>query len=100
MHDDPKNGKYRDELAAHLVGRGQARGGLGDIAGAAAEVRRALSLFDSLQAPTGEDWFATARCHAALAGPAGLDGSGVSADLGKAEADQAMALLKRAVGMG
>ncbi len=58
------------------------------------------SLFDRLQAPTGEDWFATAVCHAALVGLAGLDGSGVSVDLGKAEADRAMAVLKKAVGMG
>ncbi len=100
MEDDPKNGKYRDEQAAYLVGRGQARRGLGDIAGAAAEIRRALLIFDGLPTPTGEDWFSTALCHAALAGLAGRDGSGVSADLGRAEADQATALLKKAVGMG
>ena len=42
-------------------------------------------------------WFHMACCHAALAGLAGRDGTGVSAAEGKAEADQAMALLRKAV---
>ena len=41
-----------------------------------------------------------ACCHAALAGLAGQEGAGVSAAEGKAEADQAMALLRKAVDMG
>ena len=45
-------------------------------------------------------WFETACCRAALAGLAGRDGSGVSAAEASSEAGKAMALLKKAVGMG
>ena len=41
--------------------------------------------------------FNGACAHAALAGLAGQDGAGVSAAEGKAHADQAMALLRKAV---
>ena len=39
-------------------------------------------------------------CHATLAGLAGRVGAGVSAAEGQAEADQAMALIRKSVGMG
>ena len=44
--------------------------------------------------------FFIACSHAALAGLAGQQGTGVSAAEGKAHADQAMALLRKAVDMG
>jgi eukaryotic-like serine/threonine-protein kinase len=87
-------------LAGSLRGRGLARRDLGDPAGAAADARRALSLYDGVPSRDGDDLFHTACCRAALAGLAGNDGSGVSAAEAKPEADQAMALLRKAVDMG
>ncbi len=83
-----------------MRGRGLARRDLGDPAGAAADARRALRLFEGLPSRSGEQWFETACCRAALAGLAGSEGSGVSAAEAKDEADQAMALLRKTVDMG
>ena len=47
-----------------------------------------------------EDTFNEGCCHALLAGLAGRDGAGVPAADGQAEADQAMALLRKTVGTG
>jgi len=80
-----------------LVGRGWARRALGDPAGAAADVRHALRLSEGLRLPEGYAAFTIACSHAALAGLAGQEGTGVSAAEGKAHADQAMALLRKAV---
>ena len=44
--------------------------------------------------------YSIACAHAALAGLAGQEGTGVSAAEGKAHADQAMALLRKAVDAG
>ena len=74
--------------------------GLGDAAGAAADVRRALGLYDGLSERSRRRVVRDGLRRAALAGLAGRDGAGVSAAEGKAEADQAMALLRKAVGMG
>ena len=65
----------------------------GDPAGAAADVRRALGLYDGLPSRSGADWYETACCHAMLAGLAGRNGTGASADERSSEADTAMALL-------
>jgi hypothetical protein len=92
---------YRGWLAWSIRGRGLARRALGDPAGAAADARRALLLLlEGLPSRSGEDSFNEGCCHAALAGLAGLDGAGVSAAEGKAEADQAMALLRKTVVTG
>ncbi len=98
--ENPTRTLYRGHLAPAFWRRGLARRALGDPAGAAADARRALSLYDTLPTRSLQCWFETACCHAALAGLAGQDGAGVSAADGKAEADQAMALLRKAVGMG
>src|SRR5262249_19246782 len=58
------------------------------------------ALWDGLPSRTGEEWFETACARAALAGLAGQDGSGVSAGEGASEAETAMALLHKAVGLG
>src|SRR5262249_9497695 len=73
---------------------------LDDLAGAAADARRALALWDSLPSRTGQEWFETACAHTALAGLASRDGSGVSAAEAAGEADVAMALLHQAVALG
>jgi eukaryotic-like serine/threonine-protein kinase len=98
--DDPKTPSYRSELAYSLRRRGLAQAGLGAAAGAAADARRALGLYDGLPSRSGEEWFETACARAALAGLAGRAGSGVSAAEGITEADAAVAALRRAVAMG
>ena len=98
--ENPTRTLYRGHLASAFWRRGLARRALGDPAGAAADARRALSLYDALPTQSPQLWFETACCDAALAGLVGQDGAGVSAADGKAEADQAMALLRKAVGMG
>jgi hypothetical protein len=77
-----------------------ARRALGDAAGAGADLRRAPGLFDALPSRSGENWFPCASSHAALSGLAGREGSGVSAAAAVTEADAAMALLHKAVGVG
>ncbi|MFI5461229.1 MAG: tetratricopeptide repeat protein [Isosphaerales bacterium] len=100
VQDHPQHPYWRRQLAGNVRGRGLARLDMGDLAGAAADARRALGLFGGLPAPTGDDWFATSCCHAALAGLAGRDASGVSAGEAFSEADKAMALLQKTVGSG
>jgi hypothetical protein len=90
----------RADLAETYTNRGLARRDVGDPAGAAADARRALALWDGLPSRTGRQCFGTACCHAALAGLAGRPGSGVSAAKAVTEADAAMASLRRAVAMG
>ena len=99
IREEPTSTTYRGSLAFSLRRRGLARRDLGDPAGSAADVRRALELFDGLPYRQGEQWFETACCHATLAGLAGLDGAGVSAAEGEAAAAQAMGLLRKAVDM-
>src|SRR5206468_2277925 len=79
---------------------GLVRRDLGDPVGAAADVRRALVLYDGLATRSREDWYETACCHAATACLAETAGSGVSASEAASEADASMALLKKAVALG
>jgi serine/threonine-protein kinase len=96
----PKVPVYRSHLAWSYRRRGLARSDLGDLAGAAADARRALSLWDGLSSRSGEEWFETACGHAALLGLAGQPGAGISAAEAEEEATWAMGLLHRAIGMG
>jgi len=100
VQEDPKSTSYRSSLASSIRRRGLARRETGDPAGAAADARRALALYDGSSSRSGEEWFETACCHAALAGQALRDGSGVAAAVAASEAETAMALLSRAVTMG
>ena len=95
--ENPAEKDYPPDRVLSLVGRGRARRALGDPAGAAADVRHALRLSEGLRLPEGYPAFATACAHAALAGLAGQEGTGVSAAQGKAHADQAVTLLRKAV---
>ena len=90
---------HRSLLAHSLRRRGLALRDLGDLSGAAAGTRRALGLYDALASRSGEEWFETACCHAALEGLAS-PGSGVSAAEGENHAALAMGLLRKAVGTG
>jgi len=100
VQDHPEVPSYRDHVAGALRCRGLARLGLGDLAGASADTRRAMEVWDGLASRVGEQWFETACCHATLACLAGRDGSGVSSGAASAEADKAMALLTKAVATG
>ena len=91
---------YRSHLAWSVKGRALARLGLSDAAGAAADARRALELWDGLPSRDAVEWFQTGCCHAIFAALVGREGSEVSAGDASSEADKAMALLKKAVGMG
>ena len=91
---------YRSLLAWSYRHRGLARRDMGELAGAAADARRALALWEGLPSRSGEEWFETACARAALAGLAGGDDSGVSAAEAAGAAETAMALLHQAVTMG
>ncbi len=91
---------YRRDLACSLLRQGLARRVLGDAAGAAADTRRALALYDGLPSRAAEEWFETACCRTALARLTGVAGSSRSAAEGRADADLAMDLLRRAVALG
>ena len=80
--------------------RALARRDLHDPAGSAADVRRALGLYDGLPSRSGADWYETGCCHAMLTRLAGRNGTDVSADERSNEADTAMAVLHKAVAMG
>ncbi len=97
---DHGNTWYQSGPAYSLRGRGLARFDLGDLAGATADTRRALQIWDRLPTRTGEYWFETACCHAALAALAGRDVSNVPADKAHVEVETAMAQLKKAISMG
>jgi eukaryotic-like serine/threonine-protein kinase len=96
----PKVPLYRSHLAYSFRRRGLARGDLGDPAGAAADARRAAALWEGLSSRMDAEWFETACCHAALAGLAGREGSGVSAAEAVTEADTAIVLIRKAIEMG
>ena len=72
---------------------------LGDAAGAAAMVRRAIGQFEGLPSPDSADPYAFA-CAAPCSALAGRAGSDVSADEGRVEADRAMTLLGLAISNG
>jgi tetratricopeptide (TPR) repeat protein len=98
--DNPEVTLHSSLLARSLRGRSLARRELADVAGAAADTRRALKIWDSLASRSGLDWYDMACCHAALGGLVGRAGSGVSAAEGEEAAAKAMDCLRRAVAMG
>jgi serine/threonine-protein kinase len=95
----PTSELYRRHLAISFRVRGLARRDLGDRAGAAADARRALGLYDGLSSRSGEEWFETANCRALLASLGGVADSTVTA-AGQSDADAAMELLRKALAMG
>jgi len=99
--ENPTIATYRTSLAHSWQRRGLAfRDLLGDPAEAVADARRALELLDGLPSKVSGDWFETACCRAVLAGLAGRAGSGMLAGEAASEADAAIALLHKAVGLG
>jgi eukaryotic-like serine/threonine-protein kinase len=100
VREDPGSTDNHDRLAECYLSRGLTRRAMGDDAGAAADARRAVELYDALPSRHGERWFISACAHAALAGLAGRDGAGVSAAEATSEAETAVGLLRKAVGVG
>jgi eukaryotic-like serine/threonine-protein kinase len=100
IESDPSNVDYRAGLGESFLRSGQLRRANGDIAGAAADWRRALALFEGLPPRSGDIAGLEACCHAMLSTLAGLPGSDVSASDGPREADRAMAILRRVVAEG
>jgi serine/threonine-protein kinase len=100
VQENPTVADYRSGLAYSLRCRGLARGALGDATGAASDVRQALGLYEGLPTRSGEQWYETACCRAALAGLAGVAGSGITTAEGESEADAAMGRLRKALAMG
>jgi eukaryotic-like serine/threonine-protein kinase len=96
----PANESYHHGLAESLVRSGDVRRATGDAEGAAADWRRATALYTSHLPTGGEEAHFQACCHASLAGLADAKGSGVSRVEGTAHADEAMAILHRAVAGG
>jgi tetratricopeptide (TPR) repeat protein len=91
---------YRSGLAEGCRCRGLARRALGDADGAAADLRRAVGLYDALPSRTPEQCYFSACAHAALAGLGDRSRSGKLTALVTSEADAAMALLHQAVAAG
>jgi serine/threonine-protein kinase len=100
VRENPELAEYRDCLAETYLNRGMARRALGDAAGAAADLREALALFESLPSRWSERWFLSGCAHAALAGLAGRAGSGVSAAEATSAAETAVAELRDAIAEG
>jgi tetratricopeptide (TPR) repeat protein len=100
VQESPTNTTYRGHLALSLRHRSLTRGDLRDAAGAAADARRALGLYEGLSSRSGQQWFGTACCHAALCGLSGHDGAAVSAAEGEHEAARAIAAFTRAAALG
>ena len=100
VRDNPANETYHQGLAEGLLRSGGVRAAAGDLAGAAADWRRADGLYAS-HPPAGRQYAVLwACCRGSLAGLAGAAGSGVSAAEGTAHAEEAMTLLRRAVASG
>jgi eukaryotic-like serine/threonine-protein kinase len=97
---NPRNIWYQSGPAFSLRARGRARLDLADLAGAAADMRRSLAIWENLPRRNALHWFETACCSATLSGLAGRKDSGVPAGDAPAHAEQAMAMLRKAIGMG
>jgi serine/threonine-protein kinase len=95
----PTNHRFQQNLAESLMRLGSVRAAAGDATDAAAIWRRATAKFAN-HPPGGESAIFRACCHGALAGLAGVAGSGVSHAEGTAEAEKAMDVLRRAVAHG
>lgn len=97
---DPANIDYSRTLGWSHGYRGGARVRAGQPAEAAADLRKALELWAKLPAPDIETQVERARALALLAGLSGDAKSGVTADEGKAFADQSIAALAEVVKTG
>ena len=91
---------YRARLADSLRRLARLKLDAGDTAGADADARRAVTLFEGLPSREGREWFWLACARATLAAAAGRSGAGTSAALEPGLADQAMDDLRQAAAAG
>ena len=91
--------RYRTRLADSLRRLARLKLDAGDAAGATADARRAVGLFEGLPARDGREWFWLACARATLAEAVGREGQARSAE-SSALADRAMDDLRQAAAMG
>ena len=94
MASHSQNAFHSLRLAECLLRAGQVRLAAGDPSGAATKLRHACEIYAKTSPPV-DELIIQACCHAQLAGLAGRMGSGISADVGVAQAELAMATLRR-----
>src|SRR5262249_53875763 len=97
---DPAREKYRNGLAQCLLRSGQISGSSGHVGRAAAEWRRAISIYEGARTRSGASAVPEAGCHAMLSRVAGLAGSGIPTSDSSREAERAIGLLREAVSEG
>jgi serine/threonine-protein kinase len=96
----PKLTTYQIDLARSLTSQGILQRRAGRVGDAVASWREALALLDRLPAPTPDNHYSMALCHALLAAVAADSGAGMTAGEGRAAAERAMESLRRAVAAG
>ncbi len=97
---NPNMIRWQSELAFNLQAVGALQLKAGRTAEAAARVRRAIAIWKGLSSWTPYDLYNLACSHAVLAGVAAEPGSGMTAADGRADADEAIEFLRRAVAAG
>jgi len=97
---NPRLSSYRSDLTVTTGFYGVLKQETGDNAAAVASFRKALNLLQGLAIQTPDDHYNRACMHARIASVAGKAGSGLTVAEGRAEADQAMADLHRAIAAG
>jgi hypothetical protein len=90
----------RSELAGSLITLGAVQRRACRPADAAESPRRAIALVEQLPTLTPRNHYSLACCHALLAGLAADKSSGMTAEKGMAEAEQAMEALRLAMSFG
>ena len=96
----PADVDTRTGLAASLLRSGQVKRATGDFAGAAADWRRAIALYEGLPPRSSDVAVFEAGCHAMLSGLADIAGSGLTASDRTGEADRALAILRAVLAAG
>jgi tetratricopeptide (TPR) repeat protein len=100
VRDYPQVLGYRIRLGECRLRSGQVRLAAADIPGAVADWRRALEVYEGLPLNTGETAMFQAGCHVMLSVIAGVKDSGLPVTERSAEAEKAMAILRRTVAEG
>jgi tetratricopeptide (TPR) repeat protein len=95
----PTVDEFRYELAANLSALGDLQRSVGLSADAVASLRRAISVLVTIPANAGS-LYNLARCRSLLARAAAGASSGLTSDQARAESDQAMTTLRRALAAG
>jgi tetratricopeptide (TPR) repeat protein len=92
---------FRSALAESLLRSAQIRRDVGEVAGAAADLRQAIALYESLPLlRTGEKGVLEACCHAMLASVNDRGASPDTDSVAQGETEKAMAILRRIVAQG